>query len=515
MTKPNNRVTASHILQDEGFRDTAALFHALNSNWKPHKGQIEVGESVMLGGARRVFVECGRKWGKSEWAVDMVWRLGNMIQGGQIYYYGAYAKAVREFIWASQRLQSHGPQEYIQDIHKTEMRVTFTSGTFVKCDGADEFKVSKGFNPDVVILDEFADYPEDFWVAMGPNFASKDCIVIIITSPPWILESEPGVPALCCRIADLWAKYEREAKAKGKNSKYKYINQPTHMNDRLPAGFLEQEEKDLRELGMEDVWEREYMARRVVSGGKRIIPTFIKAQHVRPHQELMDKIERDRSILQWVDIADPSQSAFGVALMAINPYSKEVFWLGEILEKEDSETMEQTLWPRMKALEDELFPPELSDDTDRFLRVSDEAAQWWIVGCANDPEIGVHFMPTEKHLNSKEFGLSLIRSIFKTNRGYVSDNCPWTAWQFENYRRDKNGMIPKRDDDLIDCSRYGLHAVGYFLSPEDLKKPVKVHPREFQRKQHISMDEDMREFASDLEQNHHYFSDNLGDESWH
>lgn len=497
--------TPSHILNDQRLKDTAQLFHALNTKWAPHSGQIEIGEAIFAQGARRIFLECGRKWGKSEFAVDLCWRLGNMMKDSQIYYYGAYAKAVREFIWSPGRLQNHGPTEYVKEIHKTEMRITFHTNTFVKCDGADEFRVSKGYNPDVVILDEFADYPEDFWIAMSPNFASKDAIVLIITSPPWMLESEPGKPVICCRIADLWAKYENEAKAAGKRSKYKYLNHPTHINPHISKEWLKQEEEELREMGLDDVWEREYLGRRVIGGGKRIIPTF-KPEHIRPHEEIMAEIEKDLNILQWASIADPSQSAFGVLLMAVNPYSKDVYFLDEILEKEDAETTEQALWPRIQEKEDELYPPEKAMDEDRFLRTADEAAKWWIVGCASDPEINVHYNPTEKHLHSKEFGLSLLRAIFKSGRGHVSDRCKWLAWQMENYKRDKRGQIPKKNDDLIDCGRYGLHSLAYFLSPEEIKQKRVLHLREQQKANHRSLEEDMLELARDLDRSGDFFS---------
>ncbi len=507
--------TASRILSDPQFRDLAELYGALNEGWTPHEGQIEVGEAIFSDGARRIFIENGRKWGKSEFAVDLCWRLGNAIQGGQIYYYGAYAKAVREFIWASQRLQKHGPESYVSDIHKTEMRITFTSGTFVKCDGADEFKISKGFNPDVVILDEFADYDEDFWVAMSPNFASKDTIVIIISSPPWLLESEPGKPVIFCRIADLWAKYQKDAEKKGLNSKYRYYNQPTTKNPHISREWLAEEKQALIDLDLEDVWMREYEAKRVVGGGKRIVGTYFAAQHMKPHDILMQKLDRDKTILVWASIVDPSNSAFGYLCMAVNPYTKEVYFLDEILEKSEDETTEQAISPRIKAIEDELFSDEENSDTERFERVCDEAAKWFIVGCANDPQIGVHWHPTEKHLHTKEFGISLLRTLFRYNKGYVSDRCKWLSWQLENYRKDKKGAIPKLNDDLIDAARYGLHKLGWYLSPDDIPRTSTPHPKIVHLALRRGPEEDLLELGRDLRSHDGLvFHDNMREDKW-
>lgn len=478
----SNRVsipTYSAILTDPRYASMARLMRALNSKWIPHPGQAEVGAAIFVQGKRRIGVECGRKWGKSEIGVDLCWRLGNMIQNGQGYYFGAQQTAVREIIWANDRMQGWGPAEYVRDIHRNEMRMTFASGTFVKCDGADEFRGRKGFNPDFVICDEAADYSDAFWHAMRPNFASKDCIVVIITTPPWELESEPGRPCYFLRMMDIWKKNMEDAARKGEYSPYFYTCQPTHANEKnLPTGFLQQEEKELRELGCEDIWEREYLARRVIAGGKRIIGTFKPDKHVYPFEWIWKyKIERNIDILNWLTIVDPSQTLFGMLIIAINPYTKEVFFLDEIAERDENETTEHALWPRIKEIEDACYPPTRSEDPDRFVRVCDEAAKWWIVGCANDPEIGVAFNPTEKASNSIEMGVSILRSVFRYGLGYVSDKCVTLSYQLVNWRRKQNGAIPETGKDLVDCARYGIHEAGYYLSREEAPQLLARHPR--------------------------------------
>lgn len=510
--------TPSQILTDDRFGHLATLLSSLNKSWKPHPGQEVVGKYIFQHGARRIFLENGRKWGKTEFCADICWRLGNMIQGGQGYYFGAYQKSVREFLWAPGRLQNHGPRDYVKEIHKTEMRLTFTSDTFIKLDGADEFRLSKGFNPDFVILDEFADYPEDFWPAMSPNFASKDAIVVIISSPPWLLENAPGEPVLFTRIADLWKRYMEEAHREKRRSKYIYLNRTSFDNERnLPSGFLQQEEIELKAMGLEDIWEREYLAKRVTGGGKRIIATYEKAKHMVPHDWLMsNKIERNRDILQWCTGVDPSQSAFGVLNIAVNPYSKEVYFLDEILEKQDTETTEHLLWPRIKEKEDELYPEEGHEpDSERWDRVCDEAAKWWIVGCANDPNININFHPTEKATHSIEFGLSLLRSIFRYNKAYVSDRCQWFGYYLENWRRDKKGNIPNTGKDLIDCGRYILHRLGYYLTEDDKKIIPKIHPRE-QRVRLRTPEQDMAETGDALYGNDPFMSQRIrgSDDEW-
>jgi hypothetical protein len=491
----------SQILSDPRYNNLANLLRGLNAKWKPHDGQIEVGSKIFVEGARRIFLECGRKWGKTDWAIDCAWRLGNMIQGGQGYYFAARAKAVREIIWASNRIQSHGPSEYIKEIHKTEMRLTFTSDTFVKLDGADEFAQSKGFNPDFVILDEFADYANNFWYAMSPNFASKDAIVIIISSPPWLLEEEPGKPVLFIRLADLWDRYQDEARRKGKASKYVYLNQPTHKNPYISKEWLEEERKTLVELGEEDLYDREYMAKRVVGGGKRVIGTFDRTLHVHDHEALYAKKIQDHwSELEFFTACDPGNSTvFATLVFAVNRYTKEIYFLDEIYCKQEDETTEHIMWPKIESLEANIYPTDINADSERFGRVYDEEAKWWQVGVSQ--EFGINFMPSEKGKNSREYGISILRSIFRYNKGYVSSRCKWFAWELENWRKDGKGRIPKMNDHLIDASRYGIHFADYFLLLEDRDKVVAPHPREQQRLLHQqSIDKEALETLKELSQ---------------
>lgn len=480
------------IYSNPEFINLARLLKDLNAIWTPHHGQQFVGQRIFVDGVRKVFIECGRKWGKSEFAVDCCWRLGNMIKGGQIYYYGAYQKAVREFIWASGRLQNHGPREYIKDINKNEMRVTFTTDTFVKCDGADEYRIGKGFQPDVVILDEFADYNPDFWTAMSPNFAPKDTIVIIISSPPWLLEESPGEPVFFIKLADLWARYEQEAYSLNAKPKYVYINQPTHTNHHISREWLAEEEKNLRLLKQEDIWEREYLAKRVSGKGKRIIPTYDPATNMIPHEQIMQKIAANKDELIWGTIVDPASSAeaaFAGLIMAVNPYTAEAFFLDEVYEKDESKMTEHFVWPQLKEKEDELFP---SEDLDRFTRVYDEAAKWFATGALND--FNISFSPTEKASNSISQGLTLLVTGFQRQKIWLSDRCQWFSWEMLNWVKDKYGRLSDKNNHLIDTSRYGLHALGFIISLE-ARPPENPDTHMRYKRRLVSPEEDFSEYS--------------------
>ena len=70
-------------------------------------------------------------------------------------------------------------------------------------------------------------------------------------------------------------------------------------------------------------------------------------------------------------------------------------------------------------------------------------------------------MPTQKHLNKKEHGLSLIKDLLIHDMVVISDRCEDLIKEMEKYAKDDKGMIPKKDDHLIDCFRYLLGAANY------------------------------------------------------
>ena len=46
----------------------------LHTFWQPHTGQLDVGRPLISGKASTLFVQCGRKWGKTDFAVYLLWR---------------------------------------------------------------------------------------------------------------------------------------------------------------------------------------------------------------------------------------------------------------------------------------------------------------------------------------------------------------------------------------------------------------------------------------------------------
>lgn len=419
----------------------------LNERFKPHPGQIKVGKALFDQDTRHIFMQCGRNWGKTELVAYILWRWAALNPKSSCYYISPFQKQSREIIWASKRIQNMGPREWLLEgshgINNSEMRLNFTNGSFIKCDGSDNYDAYRGVKPHIVCYEEFKDFRPEWHVAMDPNLAAFNAPLLIIGTPP---ETENQFTSLA----------EEYRRTKGKA----FYTGPSWENTYLDREWLSKKKQELYARGEGDVWEREYGGRFIRGGASTVFPMLNKATHQLPHGALMDRISRDRPKLEWFCIADPgTTTCFAVLFMAVNPFKKEVYFLDEIYETSQKNTSVNEIGPRILQIEDELW------EKDQFRHVYDEAASWF----ANEAldRFGVFWEPTKKATNNKEHGLSLIKDALLQGRAYFSTNCQKLWWEMQNYAKDSSGKVPKKNDHLIDCARYGLTAAGFGLNMED------------------------------------------------
>ncbi len=99
---------------------------------------------------------------------------------------------------------------------------------------------------------------------------------------------------------------------------------------------------------------------------------------------------------------------------------------------------------------------------DDWIKSIDEAAAW-----ANNElmaQYGVYFMPTAKHKNKKDDGISLIKDLLIQDVMMISSACEPLLWEMENYITDDFGKFPKKNDHLLDCLRYLLASANYDIN---------------------------------------------------
>lgn len=421
----------------------AELFKGLRSNWKPHEGQITIGSAILDCGVKSVFVQCARKFGKTEFALDILWSIAKLYPHSPCYYIAPLQTQAKEIVWADPRIKEFGPREWLlpgsAGINNSELRLNFTNGSFIKIDGSDNYEKYRGIRYKICVYEEYKDHRPEFRRAMRPNASVLDGWEVFLGTPP---EME-------CDYTSLADEHRTDPK------KFFY-HAPTWQNPHISREWLINEKKSLYARGEGDVWEREYGANFVPGGASKIFPMVTRSL-IKPHAELMHQIAKDGKKLEWIWWADPAAaSVFAILFLAYNPYTKDLYLLDEIYETNQAEMTVKNIGKRAIDKKNELW------ERTEWRQGYDEAETWFLNEFIDSfPDESLE--PSHKAANDKDVGLSLIKDIILIKRLHISDRCKKIFWEMDNYYKDKQGKIPKKNDHLIDCLRYILAAVFYSL----------------------------------------------------
>lgn len=440
------------------------LFHTqvlqdLHSKFIPHKGQIPIGKAIFMDGKKRIFIECGRKFGKTEIVLYCLYRWALLYPNSYCYYIAPYKDQIKDLIWANGRLPYFLPEplmkKYGITINNSDFRVIFGNGSFIRCDGADNYEKGRGYSATgLCVYDEFKDHNPKFHEGFEPNLAITDAPLIFIGTPP---SSDEGGFDRWCSVAD-----EVQESEIGY-----YINRPSMTNPHVSKEYFVRKEKELRAIGEYWRFQKEYLAMRVRGSGRSIFPMLDRLKHVRSYNDLIASIKVYRKHWDFFVAFDPgSAKCFAVVLGAVNRYSKQVMLLDEIYATKQEDTFVSNIIPKTIEKMKEVHP--IMED---WFCVYDYAATWFAneVQAQFSEDINVH--PCQKDLKNKENKLSLIKDMLVRGFLVMSDRCEKLYWEMEKYSTDENGKIPKEDDHAIDALRYFLNAANYHQIPADAPLP--------------------------------------------
>ena len=471
----------------------AMILQDLHSAWVPHDGQIPPIQAIFKDGRLLIFVECGRKFGKTELVLYILYRVAMTRPNSQCYYIAPFQKQASEIIWASNRIQGFLPtaikQKYGIRPHNTQKRVFFDfNGSFIKLDGADSEEDYRGINPAIVVYEEFKDHKEKFHTAMEPNLLTHKAPLVIIGTGP---ETDDN---LFCQMV-------KEAKDREDGA---YFNFPSWANPHISKDMLIKIRENLIARGEHHTWLIEYAAQRVRGGKRLIFPMYDKAIMVKPHVEIMKAIEKDAKRGTWQCIADPaSSSVFGVLFRFIHPYTKVIYRLDELYVDEPAEMTTRKMWKKIYAKILDLYP-RLSEWNFCY----DEAAAWFsneMVDVLEDDGLDPFdtcWVPTQKSKFKKDDGINLMRDQMLYGKYIASDRCTNLNKELNNYIKDDKGRIVKVDDHLIDCDRYGDADAQYSLNErEKPKAPVDTMRRGYSLEEEWAKMQRDKDWAYALDQN--------------
>lgn len=439
----NERELSAGLL-DENLVYQAEVVNDLNSVFEPHEGQVLVGRKIFYEGVERVFVQCGRKWGKTTITIYLLFRWAMSFPSQGCYYLAPFVKQAKEIIWADGRLKNfltpELKQKYGYKENNTEMRIHLGNGSFIKVEGTDNPVGLLGINPHFVVVDEIKDIKPQFWEGFEPNLAAHDAPCIFVGTPPDNSEN------LYCHLA-LECQEDEDSF---------YLHRPTSSNPHISKKFLAKQKLKLLKRSEIEVWHREYLAEVYEGGSKAIFPMFDKDKHVIPVEHLITQIMKSPRSFDFCVAFDPgTASVFGALFIAVHKNTKTIFVLDEIYAKrQDGNTSKiifetaREKWRKVHGYDDD------------WTKTYDYAATWF----ANEIlyEFDEVIDPCTKDLKNKEAKISLIKDCFLGDLIVVGDNCEKFIWEMASYKKDENGRIPKENDHLIDAFRYGLNALYYF-----------------------------------------------------
>lgn len=450
--------------------------------WTPHSGQLEIAQAFFINWVIGVFMRCGRKFGKTEFAIYCMYMFAKLFENSECYYVADEKDHARDICWDNRRLPEFftsfriGKGEsqdsfkkrkqlgkklqknWVTKINESEMYVRLDNNSMLKVDGAKNWKKADGLGPVFVVYDEFKNHDPRYDRAARPNLMDLNARILIIGTPP---DNEDNY----------YCETEKEFSLKPNHLTF---NRPSWMNPHVYNGpdcpKLKAEREALERKGELHVYLREYECQIVPDTKRQIFPMFEmpkkcfdtdkysgRTKHFIPHELAMSLIQHRKKDWDFYCCFDAgSAKAFAVLLVAINKYTKQIIVIDEVYETEQARMTTKTIYDQALAKMSEVHG--LIDD---WYQIYDAAALWF----AN--EVQAHYedvalSPSHKDVKKKEAKLSLIKDIMLEDALMViSDRCQKFTWEVGNYAKDENGRIPKENDHALDCFRYILNESFY------------------------------------------------------
>lgn len=459
--------------------ETLRILEDVYKGWTPNRGQVLAGKALFIDGKKTLFIRWGRKGGKTEFVDKAIKRIALCNPRSGCYYFCPQANQAREILWETGRLQKSIPSKYIKSIRSNDMRIVLTNGSFVKLDGSDNYEKHRGTEPHFLTYDEFKDFDKRFHEAIDPNRGVYDAPLVIVGTPPVSINEDRNYEQYMelqkqCMVDE--DKFYLKVSSFVNCHNIPLPDPKLSMKERIERGkaFLYKKRQELIDRGEEYRWKIEYLAENVAMGKNAVFP-MISKRNVVPLDLIHEDLKKDQHKLDWYCIADPGTSTvFGVLFICLNPYTRQIWILDEIYEKDRCETATRNILKsivkKMKFLAPELDPE------DNWIKIFDEAAPWFMNEAENqrDKKLSLTFNPTQKYYNKKENGLALMKECLLYKTAFMTDRCPNLYWEMEQYTC-IDGKYPKHHDHLIDDFRYFLADSGYDMveALEAKKKPEK------------------------------------------
>lgn len=427
-------------MDEESIVSLAELHIDLHKRWMPHSGQIDIGRAILYEGAKKVFVCAGRSFGKSQLASYIVSRIARETPNTTNYSFCPFITQGREIYWTPRLLHKLIPEDEIESINNTEMRITLKNGSSIKVAGAENFEAYRGvkLSPgSIAVIEECKDIRKEFLDAFMPNLSVNDPILLMIGTPPY--------------KENHFIHYMNHAQS---SPDWRYFWAPTEVNPHVSRDFLRQQEEFLTSNGMWDVWNSEYRATFTLAGHRSIFPMIAKMGVV-PFEQAWPKDSNKWHLHVGLDPA--SSSIFAVVFMLFNPYTKKVICVDEIYEDKPEQMTARAIFERVNEKIKEFKRLGIKDVTFTY-----DAAAKWFKNEVNeiDTKSLWWLIPSDKS-SGLDGEISAWRGIAAHGLLTIADRCVKLKWELNNYSKDDKGRLPDKDDHAWQAGAYALKTMGF------------------------------------------------------
>lgn len=459
----------------------------LNERFTPHPGQIAPGQALFSEDKKRIFLQAGRRFGKTKLMCNFAVRWAATRPNSNIYIIGPQLAQIRELVWHSRELIKMCPPELLDGPpHNTDGRISFKNGSFIKVAGADNSEALRGPRYSLALVDEIKDIdPKVIDDIIIPGLSDEDAPLVIAGTPPEVAEHYYWTLVRDAKSSPEWA----------------HFHLPTTKNPHIKQEIIEREKRRLEARGDADVFVREYLAEFVPGLRRAVFPMLSENDHVRPYPALFAQIHSKLAHWEFYCSMDPgTASVFATLLVAINQYTGHVYVMDEVYANQQHETSIGTHWPKVWERIKQLNEPDSVDD---WHFVVDEAATW----ARNElmDRYKIFARPTTKAQNKKMEGLSLLKDLLLARKLSISDRCINLLREMKGYMLAENGQPYKRNDHAIDALRYAMGNSYYSVHETDPPVPLIIPPDEQRRA--YTLQEDMNELFGDTERDYLLYDD--------
>lgn len=432
----------------------------LHSDWQPHAGQLTALRPIIDGTVDDLFLQCGRKFGKTESVIYLLRRFALLTPNLPCYYVGPTKVHARSLIWTDPRLKrwSHHYKYSGDDlINESEMIVRFKNGSYIQILGSENHYAANGLRPGIIVYDEFAEFDDKFDDIMQPNRAVYMCPKVIVGTPP-------------ARKSKNRKQYIARAQECKTQPRALWIKRSSWDNPHISREFLQKEKEGYYRRNEGHLWELYYEAN-IVNGGRNVVfPMVNEERHIVPHASLMPYILGEQRNFDFFTTVSPDTTQpTGALFVGIHKYTRHVYILDELYESAQERNRTQSVVQQLIKQAEELIP-RLSFESD-WIKSQSPGAPWFSAEAADSHDVS--FLSVDALSGKKDSGISLIKDLLTNNHVHISSRCKTLFDQLCAYITKDDGTLIKGEDALINALRYTLIAAHYtVLEGKEIKETL-------------------------------------------